>query len=579
MSTATCPPDEACVLGAALRARAAQLPDKVFIRFDDGTAWTYAQALSQALSTAGGLRALGVAQGDTVAVWLPNGPDIVRCWFALTLLGAVFVPLNTGWRGRVLHHALTNAAPRVAVIHAGLLPRLASGQGSEDEGGGDRGDGGGGDGDGGGGEDGNGYGDGVNRSLGCPATLERIVVLGGTASPPVPAGLRVQCLDRQALDGAPPAMDELPRMRPWDLQAIVYTSGTTGDSKGVLTSHLHLASMALGGRDMIGGDDHRLVALPLFHSGGLQSVLGTLLKGGSLSLMSLFRTQDFWRTVRDTGSTSVTLLGAMIGFLMKAPLAPDEREHALRSAFLVPYPADGQAFAERFGVATYTNYNSTETSNPLVSGRDPRKGGVCGRPRPGVHARLVDAHDFDVADGEVGELLLRTDSPWAMSHGYHRDPQATADAWRNGWFHTGELFRRDADGDYFFVDRKKDAIRRRGENISTAEVEREILAHPAVQEAAVIGVPSEFGEDEVLAIIALKPGAALAPAGLLEFLAPRLAHFMIPRYVRTLDALPRTATHKVRKFVLREQGLADGTWDREAAGIRVRQQRLDSNEP
>jgi crotonobetaine/carnitine-CoA ligase len=161
-----------------------------------------------------------------------------------------------------------------------------------------------------------------------------------------------------------------------------------------------------------------------------------------------------------------------------------------------------------------------------------------------------------------------------MSHGYHKDADATAAAWRNGWFHTGELFRRDADGDYHFVDRKKDAIRRRGENISSAEVEAELLAHPCVLEAAAVGVPSEFGEDDLLAVVALRPGASLDPADLIAFLEPRMAHFMIPRYVRVVDALPRTPTHKTQKYLLRADGLAPGTWDREAHSIHIRQQRL-----
>jgi carnitine-CoA ligase len=529
------PADDDCVLGAALQRRAREIPDKMFIRFESGATWTYAQTLDTSLAAAGALHSLGVKPGDAVMVWLPNGMEMVRCWFALSLLGAIFVPINTAYRGRILEHVVDNAAARLAIVHAELLPRLAEI---------------------------------------ASGSLEQIVVVGNAGDSEVRVGSCVVHRDTQTLAGPPIDVTDLPQLRPWDLHAIVYTSGTTGASKGVLTSYLHLASMALGGREMITADDHRLVALPLFHSGGLQAVLGTLLKGGSLSLLDAFATNTFWRTVRDTGATSVTLLGAMIGFLMKAPVEPGEREHKLRSAFLVPYPADGPAFSARFGVATYTNYNSTETSNPLVSECNPVKAGLCGRPRPGVQARIVDEHDFDVPEGVVGELLLRTDLPRAMSHGYHRDPEATAAAWRNGWFHTGELFRRDADGDFFFVDRKKDSIRRRGENISSTEVEREILAHPAVQEAAVLGVPSEFGEDDVLAVVACRSGAVLDPADLLAFLQPRVAHFMIPRYVRVVAALPRTSTHKVQKYLLRSEGLPVGTWDRERAGIRIQRDRL-----
>jgi crotonobetaine/carnitine-CoA ligase len=186
-----------------------------------------------------------------------------------------------------------------------------------------------------------------------------------------------------------------------------------------------------------------------------------------------------------------------------------------------------------------------------------------------VSLRLVDAHDIEVPRGAVGELVVRTDAPWALNSGYFRNAEATAAAWRNGWFHTGDAFRVDDEGTYFFVDRMKDAIRRRGENISSFEVEAEVVAHPAVAEAAVVPVPSELSEDEVLCVVALAPGARLEPQALIEFLRPRLAHFMLPRYVRVVASLPKTPTQKVQKHVLRSAGITPDTWDREAAGIRV----------
>ena len=187
----------------------------------------------------------------------------------------------------------------------------------------------------------------------------------------------------------------------------------------------------------------------------------------------------------------------------------------------------------------------------------------------------MDEHDIQVPDGQPGELILRMAEPWTLSHGYLNDPEATARAWRNGWFHTGDLFRRDAEGHYFFLDRAKDALRRRGENISSFEVESAVMLHPAVREAAVVAAPGEGGEDEVMAVVALKPGAAFDPAELLRFLQSRLAHFMLPRYVRVMDGLPRTATHKVEKHRLRAEGVTPGTWDREAAGVVVRRERLE----
>ena len=202
------------------------------------------------------------------------------------------------------------------------------------------------------------------------------------------------------------------------------------------------------------------------------------------------------------------------------------------------------------------------------------KAGSIGRPIPGVEVRLVDAHDREVEIGEVGEITIRTDIPWALNHGYNRNPEAIAAAWRNGWFHTGDAARRDADGNFFFVDRLKDTIRRRGENISSVEVEAEILAHPAVREVAAVAARAELVEDEVLAVIAPIPGAEVDPAELIEFLRPRCAHHMIPRYVRVVEELPKTPTAKVKKAELRTAGVTEDTWDREAAGIVVRGERL-----
>jgi crotonobetaine/carnitine-CoA ligase len=218
----------------------------------------------------------------------------------------------------------------------------------------------------------------------------------------------------------------------------------------------------------------------------------------------------------------------------------------------------------------------TEISSPIVSEPNPQVRGTCGKVRPGVDVRLVDDNDCEVEVGQVGEMIVRTDRPWAMNSGYYKNPEATARAWRNGWFHTGDAFRMDAQGNFFFVDRIKDAIRRRGENISSFEVEAEIVRFPAVREAAAVAVPSDLGEDEVMAIVAPAPGATIDPAALIEFLRDRLAYFMIPRYVRILPELPKTPSAKVLKADLRRQGITPDTWDREKAGIVIRRDRIGS---
>ena len=278
--------------------------------------------------------------------------------------------------------------------------------------------------------------------------------------------------------------------------------------------------------------------------------------------------------MRETQSTSTTLLGVMATFLVKQPPEDTDRGHGLKSVIMVPLAEDTKEFSARFGCDVFTVFNMTEISSPLFDGPNPGPLTSCGKPQKGVDVRLVDENDCEVAPGSVGEMILRTDTPWAMNHGYLGNPEATARAWRNGWFHTGDAFRTDEHGNYFFVDRMKDAIRRRGENISSFEVEMEVCAHPAVKEAAVVAVPSEHGEDEVLAAISLAPGAELDPADLIAFLIPRMAHFMVPRYVRIVDLLPRTPTQKVEKHLIRSEGIVPGTFDRIKAGINVKRDRI-----
>ena len=264
----------------------------------------------------------------------------------------------------------------------------------------------------------------------------------------------------------------------------------------------------------------------------------------------------------------------MMQFLLKQPPQADDRNNSLRTCLVVPLDDDALRFAERFNVEVYTIYNMSEMSGPLYAGPNPSVSGSCGRARPGVELRLVDENDIEVGPGQVGELIVRADMPWAFSHGYHNDPAATAHAWRNGWFHTGDALRRDADGNYFFVDRMKDTIRRRGENISSFEVESEIAVHPDVREVAVIGVASDIGEDEVLAVIAPVSGRDIDPAAMIEFLRPRLAYYMIPRYIRVMNEMPKTPTQKILKHQLRDAGITADTWDREQAGIIIKRDTL-----
>jgi crotonobetaine/carnitine-CoA ligase len=527
-------PPEGCVLRELLDRNASQAPDKVFVRFDNGIEWTYLQLRTTVARAAAALQRMGVCQDDHVLVWLPNGPDALRIWFAINYIGAVYVPMNVAWRGQVLENAVRLSGARFILSHAELIDRL----------------------------------DEVDRG-----SVTDAVLIGPRIVADRPSGLVYHDAAALLAPGGP-RTPERPIM-PWDTQMIIYTSGTTGPSKGVLCSYMHCASSALAFPPLT-ADDRNLVNLPLFHASGTGAVYRMFAKGGSIALVESFDTRSFWDTVRRTRATYLTLLGAMVPFLIKEPPSARDRDHTLRKVAIVPLGEGSLEFGERFGVDVYTVFNMTETSWPLISERNPAVLGTCGRPRSGVQARVVNEQDIEVARGQLGELILRTDAPWAMSHGYYGDPDATARAWRNGWFHTGDAFRQDEDGNFFFIDRIKDAIRRRGENISSFEVEAAIGGHPDIREVAVVGVPSEFGEDEVMAVVAPVEGRTVDPVELLEYLRPRLAHFMVPRFVRVLAELPKTPTQKIQKHLLRADGIAAGTWDREAAGIHIRRERLSS---
>jgi carnitine-CoA ligase len=530
----TVPRASEAVLRDLLERRAAEQSDGVFAVFSDGTTWSHAELHSEVVSTAAGLQAAGVLQDDRVICWLPNGADALRFWFAINYLGAVYVPINTAYRGNVLRHVLANADAGLLIAQADLIERVAG--------------------------------------L-VPERLTQIAAVGvapGAAMPGADLDLPgVRVFPAEDLRGdvcAPP-----PRpIQPWDTQSILYTSGTTGPSKGVLSSYMHMYAM-FGPETMpfLVPSDRFLINMPLFHVGGTGLLYAMLMRGGSVSIVDSFSVSRFWDQIRESRATVVFLLGVMANFVDRAPRTDRDRDHPLEKLFMVPLVDDVVGFVDRFGADVYSIYNMTEISAPLITNRNPELPGTCGRVRPGVEVRLVDANDCEVPVGSVGEIIVRTDAPWAMNHGYFAMAEATAAAWRNGWFHTGDLARRDADGNHFFVDRLKDSIRRRGENISSMEVEAEICAHPAVREAAVIAVPSEYSEDEVMAVVAPVPGTSLDPAELIDFLRPRLAYFAVPRYIRIVEELPKTPTAKVQKVPLRQEGLVAGTWDREAAGIRV----------
>ena len=511
-----------------LELRAREDADRVFLRFGDD-AWTFAAARDAVARLAGGLAGQGVRPGDRVAVMLPNSPAFVLSSLALGWLGAVEVPLNTALKGEVLRHQIADSETSLAIVGADLLDRF-------------------------------------ERAVPDGPAIARVVV--GDAAPqdgrvPYDALAAAEPVARAAVDVS-------------TLAAIMYTSGTTGAAKGVEVTHGHAGRFAA---DWVGAvrftrDDVLLTPLPLFHSiARTLGVLPTLMLGAQICVVPRFSASRFWDEVARYDPTVVHGIFGIVPILLNLPPHPGERDHRVRSFYIGPSGLSA-AFEERFGIEVIEVYGATETGVVTVfePGGEIRPGS-CGRANSATYdVDLVDDHDRSVADGEIGEFVVRPREPWTMLTGYYGRPRETAEAFRNLWFHTGDYGRRDADGFYYFVDRKKDAIRRRGENITSGEVEQAVNAHPAVAENAVIAVPSELGEDEVMTCIVLHPGQEVDFAQLTAFLDDRLPYFMVPRYFEVLSELPKTANEKVQKVELRRRGnhgVTDATWDREQHGVQL----------
>ncbi len=523
---------ENSVLRYLLERHAARDPQATFVHFwlqgqgdpVDNPQWSYAETLEHVQRRATTLAAEGVGRGAHVLCLLPNGPELLVNWFAINYLGAVYVPINTAARGRVLEHILNDADAPLLLTGEDFIERLAEVDAGK-----------------------------VKKIRICEGGLRPID--GRDVAPLQEAG----AINHSALELSHP-------IEPWDLYAIMYTSGTTGNAKGVMSSYAQLYTMGPDAFDCVEADDRCMICGPIFHCGSTLFVYAQLARGLSIAMMREFKTQTFWRAVRETGSTYCLLLGVMASFLLKQPASDAERDHPLRRAFITPFGEDGPLFAQRFGVEAWTIYNMTEIASPMHAGPATfgaplTEKGIAGRPRPSYELRLVDANDIPVAEGAVGELILRASRPWAMMSGYYNNPAATTEAMRNGWFHTGDGFRRAADGTYYFVDRLKDVIRRRGENISSFALESEVLNHDAVRECAAVAVPSEFTEDDVLIIITAVDGATIDVAELSCYLKARLPHYMVPRYIRVMAELPKTASGKVQKHLLRQEGIRPDTHD------------------
>ena len=537
-------------LHRVLGERAARWDGKTFLTWlPTGERLSYRQLEELTLRLGAGLASAGVAPGSHVAVLMENCPEQLLALLGPARCGYVTVPVNAAARGQLLAYFLNHADCTALIVEERLLPRFAE------------------------------------ASAAVPGVKHVFVVrpeLGdseeGVPAPagPLPPGVALhEFADLLRSPATAPVRE--PAFS--DLAMLMFTSGTTGPSKAIMFSHAHFIYW---GSDVAFHheyvpEDVAYVFLPLFHGNALLgSTMGSLMGHSAIALTRRFSVSRFWDHIRASRASVFNGVGAVTNFLWKQPPSPRDREHGVNRCHLAPVPGFAAEFERRFGMPIMSAYGLTDyclgAAYNTKSRRD--KLGSCGLPRAGMKLRIVDENDFDLPPGTPGEIVMRNEHPWGASLGYYKQPEATLQSRRNLWFHTGDRGVVDADGYVWYTDRIKDAIRRRGENISAFEVEEVIRTHPAVADVAVYPVRAETSEDEVAVTITLRPGFTAEGfdyRSLLEHCTRNLAYFMVPRYVAIADSMPMTLSQKIEKYKLRRDAEADLSrlWDRERAGIVV----------
>ena len=533
-------------LGEFLREAVARNPDKVFLEIG-GQGITYQECLRRSAQTSAMFRALGVSRGDRVALFLPNCPEFLYCWFGLSMMGAISVPVNIAYKRDETAYILNNSEALALVAHQSLLtvagPAAQSAPGLRHK-----------------------LVVGLEREEGLPLAEDWKDFSESWAAGP---------------DSPGPNNIDLSQVSPQDISMLVYTSGTTGNPKGVQVTHQMYVAAGQGFAHWTGAtsEDRFFTCLPFFHANAqYYSTMGALAAGGALVVVDRFSASRFWEQVRQARATVVNFIGMMMPVLSKQPPSPRDQENQVRLFYGSPAlsPEFLEEFQERFGTQIIVGFGMTETCYGTIeqigAARRPNSSGL---PRRHPDHRfvnqisIVDDHGESVSAGRVGEITVKNP---AIMPGYWRNEEQSRLALRDGWLYTGDLGRLDDDGFLYFVDRKKDVIRRRGENISSQEVEDVIKRHPGVLDCAVIAVPSELGEDEVKAYVLPRAAGAVEPQDVVYWCAENLAYFKVPRYIELREDLPRTPSLRVRKDVLRQEreDLIEGCFDRERAGIQVR---------
>ena len=521
------------VAGELVSERARSMGDKRFLRFKDQS-FTYGDMDRLSNRCANAYQKLGIGKNDKVSIMLPNCPEFLHLWFGCAKTGAVEVPINTSYKGEFLRHIVDQSDSRILVIDQAFLERVKL----------------------------------IQDDL---KKLERIIVFGDAAEEKVD-GLKIPVMTYDAFFDAPETPVDV-EVHPWDPHSIIYTSGTTGVSKGALQPHKMYMVVAEQLMDRRDGrrDDIFYTFLPLYHFNAQDlTTITAMVAGAEMVLSDKFSASRFWDEIRACGATQFNYLGAVIPILAKQPEKPDDSDNNIRIAFGAGCPqAVMDQVEKRFGMTCVEGFGMTEIGIPIHVSPTDRRPGSCGKALDIYEIKLVDDNDAEVPVGEPGEIVFRPKEAFTMMLGYYKMPDKTLETYGNLWFHSGDLAKRDDDGYFYFVDRKKDSLRRRGENISSFEVERAINTHSAVLESAAVAVESELSEDEVKICVVLKPGETVGYEALIEHASERMPYFAVPRYIEFKERLPKTPTERVQKYLLKKEGVTPNTWDREKAGVQV----------
>ena len=510
----------------AIRKRVADHPGATWLKWkeEEEEEFAWQEVLANVQRAANGLLELGVRPGDRVALLLPNCPEFLWAHLAIIFIGAHSVPVNTSQRGQTLAHILFDSDAVAVLVHEDLRDALLS----------------------------------VKHS--CPM-LRSTVVLEGKAGDGID-------WDFDRLMEGPDTEPDVELEEPSGGVGMMYTSGTTGPPKGVVATRYDTAPLAtiLGATGVKPGET-MYTPLPLFHGNALLiSALGSILLDAKLALAERFSASRFWDDCRRFGAVEFNALGGMISILLKQPPSERDRDHQVRIVLSAAAPPDlWSEFENRFGVKIVEFYGMVDSPGFLLNTEG--KVGSMGKPFANIDFAVVDDDEQPLPPGQVGEVVFR--HPMGQLTHYHKLPEATAEAYRNGWFHSGDLAVVDEEGWWYYKGRKKESMRRLGENISAWEIETVINQHPDVLESGAHAVKSDLGEDEVKVAIVAQPGVTPTPQSILDFCAGKMAHYAVPRYVEFLDALPKTETHRIQYTALKARGVTPETWDREAAGYKV----------